>query len=197
MAQRDKSKKMGGKVAIPMVGKRFGMLVVTKRSPQNDKEGKPRFECLCDCGNITTITGNHLRRGDTRSCGCEQMTNALEKHRLGEGEASLNILYAEYRSRARRKGYEFEFDREQFREITSRNCYYCGGEPSHADRCRKGKLNGLYVYNGIDRVDNTRGYTLDNTVPCCKVCNFMKMNMTEEKFKEHLYKIIENYLSKE
>lgn len=197
MAQRDKSKKMGGRVAKPMVGKRFGSLVVVKRHEKNDSSDKPLYECLCDCGKTSIVGGYHLRAGVTKSCGCQQMVNAIKTHTKLEGEASFNVIYAEYRSRARRKGYEFEFDKEGFREITSQNCYYCGGSPIQVQRSRQGKMNGLYVYNGIDRVDSTKGYTLDNTVPCCKVCNFMKMNMTEERFKEHLYKIIENYLSKE
>ena len=44
--------------------------------------------------------------------------------------------------------------------------------------------NGDYTYNGIDRVDNTRGYTLDNVVPCCFKCNRAKDTMTKEEFLE-------------
>lgn len=29
---------------------------------------------------------------------------------------------------------------------------------------------------GLDRIDNSKGYTLDNVVPCCKVCNLTRGN---------------------
>lgn len=28
------------------------------------------WECQCDCGNKTVVAGNHLRDGETKSCGC-------------------------------------------------------------------------------------------------------------------------------
>lgn len=42
-----------GKPKIPMLGKKFGLATVVK---EVDIVGKGRrFECLCDCGNITDI----------------------------------------------------------------------------------------------------------------------------------------------
>jgi hypothetical protein len=40
------------------------------------------------------------------------------------------------------------------------------------------------VFNGIDRVDNTKGYTLENCVPCCTRCNLAKHTMSLTAFKE-------------
>lgn len=36
------------------------------------------------------------------------------------------------------------------------------------------QLYFLYFYNGIDRLDNTKGYTPENSVACCKHCNSLK-----------------------
>jgi len=44
------------------------------------------------------------------------------------------------------------------------SCYYCNGPLSDAGA-------------GIDRMDSTRGYTLDNCVPCCGECNDLKGNL--------------------
>ena len=60
---------------IPMIGKRFERLVVTKevdRVKVGIKEVSYRraFECQCDCGNITVATQLSLNTGNTRSCGC-------------------------------------------------------------------------------------------------------------------------------
>ena len=38
-------------------------------------------------------------------------------------------------------------------------------------------------YNGIDRLDSSLGYTKDNIVTCCKICNYAKNKMKFEDFK--------------
>ena len=43
--------------------------------------------------------------------------------------------------------------------------------------------------NGLDRVDNNKGYTIDNVVPCCKRCNYAKNNQTPREFKEWVKKV--------
>jgi hypothetical protein len=43
--------------------------------------------------------------------------------------------------------------------------------------------------NGVDRIDSSGPYTLANTVPCCSVCNKMKMSLEARFFIEHCTKI--------
>ena len=50
----------------------------------------------------------------------------------------------------------------------------------------KPNRNGSYVYSGLDRVDNSIGYILENVVPCCVTCNSMKMAMSYNEFITHL-----------
>ncbi len=45
--------------------------------------------------------------------------------------------------------------------------------------------------SGIDRVDNSVGYEVDNCVPCCGVCNRMKRDLTKDQFIDHVHKISE------
>ena len=49
---------------IDLTGCRFGRLVVLKRG--EDK----KWLCICDCGNEKSTTGELLRTGRTKSCGC-------------------------------------------------------------------------------------------------------------------------------
>lgn len=55
-------------------------------------------------------------------------------------------------------------------------CYYCGakGDP----------------LNGIDRVDNSKPYSDDNSVACCYTCNMMKKTMTGAEFIEACQKVV-------
>ena len=55
---------------MDLTGKKFGRLTVIERSPDNSKNGQPKWICKCDCGKITTVGGWNLRSGQTRSCGC-------------------------------------------------------------------------------------------------------------------------------
>lgn len=62
---------------------------------------------------------------------------------------------------------------ERFAILITQPCSYCGDN---------GKV-------GIDRIDNSQGYTTENSTPCCKICNFMKKTMTKEDFLKHITKI--------
>ena len=56
-----------------MLGRRYGKLVVQKRSEKKSPDGAIYWFCLCDCGNIVEVQGRSLRRKDgnqTISCGC-------------------------------------------------------------------------------------------------------------------------------
>jgi len=67
---------------IDLMGQRFGRLTVVSRA-ENSKQCQARWNCVCDCGGKTTTTGQHLRDGNTKSCGCLQrdiIGNASFKH---------------------------------------------------------------------------------------------------------------------
>ncbi len=49
---------------------------------------------------------------------------------------------------------------------------------------------------GLDRINSTLGYSIDNCVPCCKKCNTSKLDQTVEEFKEHITNIY-NYFIKD
>ena len=56
-----------------MIGRRFGKLVVQKRSDKKGSDGELYWFCKCDCGNIVEVRGHNLKRKDgnqTVSCGC-------------------------------------------------------------------------------------------------------------------------------
>ena len=66
-------------------GKRFGKLIVSKYI------GKLFWECICDCGNIKNISAAHLKRGDTKSCGCITKYDDLSGKRFGKLTAEKYI----------------------------------------------------------------------------------------------------------
>jgi 5-methylcytosine-specific restriction endonuclease McrA len=106
------------------------------------------------------------------------MTSA--RRRISKGEASFNFVYLAYKARARYAGLGFNLSEEEFRGLTGGSCRYCGAVPSNTTNRKQ--TNGQYVYSGIDRVDNAKGYIIDNCVSCCKLCNRAKGTMTTREF---------------
>lgn len=164
-----------------MTGKVFGKL--TAISPVRIKgERGLRWLCKCQCGKEKVIHGGHLRAGTTNSCGCL----ALDKIE----ESAKSELYGRYMAKAKKRTINFELSRNEFDSLIIKNCRYCGSLPSQYLKNSRGTHTGFY--NGIDRFDNTKGYTKENSVPCCKICNVMKYNLTFEDWLQHIKKVIAN-----
>jgi len=167
---------------IDLTGRRFGRLTVIKRSYPNSKYGRARWLCKCTCGNEIIIIGHNLKNGNTKSCGCLAIELAGNQRRLGFGVASMGYIYNKYKYNAKKRGYEWNLTKEQFKELTQQDCYYCGVKPKN--KSKNTNCFGDFIYNGIDRIDNAKGYTIDNVVPCCKLCNQAKMDLTLQEFKD-------------
>jgi hypothetical protein len=54
---------------------------------------------------------------------------------------------------------------------------------------------GDYTYNGVDRIDNSIGYTKENCVPCCTICNWAKSNRGVDEFKDYIEGICKNAIA--
>lgn len=85
--------------------------------------------------------------------------------------STFSERYSAYRKAAVDRGYAFELTKQQFVTFWQQPCSYCGS-----------KIETV----GIDRVDNTKGYTMENSASCCQVCNRMKMELSLNDFKEHI-----------
>ncbi|MCK4252148.1 hypothetical protein KAX97_11920 [candidate division WOR-3 bacterium] len=175
---------------IDLVGLRFGLLKVIKLAPIC--KGNTQWLCKCDCGNFSIVTSQSLRSGRTKSCGCFKR----ERQKIGKGEAAFNQLFNGYKCHSKRykRGFSFLLTKKEFKKLTKQNCFYCGQKPSQSAKTRSN--NGGYIYNGIDRLNNNKGYEIDNCVTCCKNCNLMKKTLSQEEFLNHINKICEYQLGR-
>lgn len=135
--------------------------------------------CQCECGNYTKCLCAELTRQGVKSCGCLKT--------LPVGEAAFNSLYDQYQRNAKSMGRDFLLTKSEFKSLTQSDCIYCGVSPSSIRKIHRGKTS--YIYNGIDRKDNTIGYVLNNCVPCCSVCNHAKSNMSYDAWVKWLKRI--------
>jgi hypothetical protein len=60
---------------IDMSGMTFGKWRVLEEVPRTRGTGAPKWKCVCECGTERSMTGNKLRRGASRSCGCARGEN--------------------------------------------------------------------------------------------------------------------------
>lgn len=122
---------------------------------------------------------------------------------------SYKYLFASYRAGARRRKFDFQLDIQQFVEIISRPCTYCNRPPrdfniylknngtrksSHLSTTQRGVDKAWIKANGIDRIENNIGYTLDNSISCCSVCNMMKHSMNVVHFIAHIEQIHKHFI---
>lgn len=81
-----------------MTGKRFHMLSVLSRAG-SDKYGKAIWLCKCDCGNVVKFTGDSLRTGTHKSCGCEKKERKPSpKKKYNEIDVDGSIAYVKTRN---------------------------------------------------------------------------------------------------
>ena len=178
-------------------GSVFGFLKVLKEdlTPDNKKHKRiyirQRYICLCKCGKILSVSKPSLKSGKTISCGCSIW------RKLPKGESSWRHLFLIYKSGAQKRNFEFNLTRKEFEKICSNNCYYCNQLPekyyvknAKCDTSNIAYVEHISVYkNGIDRLDSQQGYTVQNCVSCCTVCNRMKMDFSKKEFLNHIKKI--------
>lgn len=147
------------------------------------------WKCLCLCGTIKILPSTQLRNKSSKSCGCLQRELAGNRRRLPKGIAERNRAFGMYRRSAKEQGYVFELTLEDFTEITALNCFYCNAFPTPYSKNKDS--NGEFIANGIDRVDNTKGYTKDNSVPCCFQCNSAKKALSKKEFLSWAVRLVE------
>lgn len=58
---------------------------------------------------------------------------------------------------------------------------------------QNGTPQSIFLYNGIDRINNDNGYIAGNVVACCFPHNRMKGKLSQSKFIELVFKM-SNYM---
>ena len=161
-----------GKV-IDETGNRYGRLIVLEEAGR-DRLGHALWLCQCECGNTTVVRGSSLRTKETQSCGCLQRERVSESRAFPKGIARFNSLVSGMKMNAKRKGLKWDLSDGKVKELISQSCYYCGALPSSHKPYPTKKFNGDFPSNGLDRINNEKGYIEDNVVSCCKLCNRAK-----------------------
>lgn len=147
--------------------------------------------CACKCGNIREVGLHQLSSGKSKSCGCYARERTSQVRSLPPGEASKNATISDYRKHARKRGLVWSLSKSECERIFASNCFYCGKPPSNYAR-NNGSATA-FVYTGIDRIDNTQGYLVENVLPSCFVCNDGKKAKTYDEFLNWIHNIADRH----
>jgi len=104
------------------------------------------------------------------------------KEKLKKYTERIPYRYSCTKSRAKKRGLDFDITLNEYEVLVSKKCFYCGQEL------------GKYGI-ALDRVDNSKGYIFENVVPCCSICNVIKMDFSLETLLSHITLIYNRYKS--
>jgi hypothetical protein len=173
---------------INLIGQKFGRLTII-----SFKNGK--WNCICECKNILKVAGSNLINGNTKSCGCLKIDNLIARsYKLANAKRKFDPRIASAR-RVWKNTYCYRdtncIEFNDFLKISQQNCFYCGIHPNTSYNCFsklssrssiKAQQEGLFIYNGMDRIDNSKSHIIDNIVPCCQLCNRAKNDRSIKDF---------------
>jgi hypothetical protein len=153
------------------------------------------WNCICDCGEYKKVTTNGLTQGTTQSCGClKKEVNSKNSDKLIAGRRKYEPRIASARRVWKRYLYsdkDMTITFEEFLVVSQQNCFYCGIEPSNkynyfardsSNSSINARQNGLFIYNGMDRIDSDKAHTFENVVSSCYICNRSKSDRLTETF---------------
>ena len=127
---------------IDITGERFGFLTVVQRHG-SDPYKNVMWLCECDCGNTKAIRSTHLRRGETKSCGCKSAELIAEARTIHGLTDKSNLLHKTY-ERERRIERIYGITVEQYYQMLDaqdNSCAICDKQfevecgPPHIDHC--------------------------------------------------------------
>jgi hypothetical protein len=151
----------------------------------NDKKRQDPNLCL-DCGRTLTDAIRAKGKHDKPLRRCvpcyekllKQESERPERNRNFKAEAFTNkhVIWNHYVKGAKKRGIPFALSRTHFQELIVKPCFYC-------------KYHKEGEVNGIDRVDNQKGYIENNVVPCCETCNVLKGSQHPQEFIDKMWAI--------
>lgn len=172
-----------------IIGQIFGPFEVleTVRSINPGGKAVTKYKCKCTkCGRESIKQSHHLK--GFKGSGCLECTDRLPpKLRISMNQRNYNNYKTKITNQT---DLIFDLSFDEFDKLTSQNCNYCGNAPSFPERFKNEfKNRDIVNFNGIDRIDSTKGYILENCVTCCTICNRMKSDMIQSDFLNHINKI--------
>lgn len=171
------------KKIINIIGNKYGELTIISFEGTN-KYGTTFWGCRCSCGKFVVFSKLYLNNKKSKKI-CSKY------HNVSNLDKFLQVAMRIVKRTATVKSLNFTLTKKQFTDLIFSNCFYCG--------CTGTNIKKQYVefpHNGIDRINNKKGYTYKNCLPCCKTCNYAKNTMKYKEFISWSKRLYENLKTK-
>jgi len=182
------------------IGDTFGKLTVIDNSLSKQYKSGKKAVCKvkCVCNKTWEVQNGNLLSGNTKSCGNFPCVDRASNIRYQKpGQQAANFIFSNYKRSAERRDIKFKITKQQFFDLTSKNCFYCNSLPSNKTKDRnltnQRKKLGVFIYNGLDRINPNGDYTLDNVVPACITCNRAKNNLSIQEWNNWIKRLIQHH----
>lgn len=146
--------------AKEMAGKKFGRWLVAgpyERRVQPNGKGQLYWLCKCDCGSDRYVSGSHLRRGLSKSCGCLSADTTREMSVThGKSKSGIYAVWCAMIARCHNPKNQ-AYQRYGARGIAVCEAWQTSFEAFHADMGDPPTSR-----HTLDRIDNDKGYSLGN-----------------------------------
>lgn len=140
---------------LNLIGERFGRLLVVNTAP--NRGAKTYYLCKCDCGNMTEVSTNSLRKGEIISCGCYLRDFINKKKAQSVRNTRLYRCWQSIKSRC------FNPNAKAYKWYGARGITMCGEWVNSFHSFRDWSFANGYAENlEIDRIDNDGNYSPDN-----------------------------------
>jgi hypothetical protein len=140
----------------------------------------------CDCGTEVERFKSNIVSGKSTQCATCGFRQSSETKTGGYSDDWVkHQVYRYFVRSAKDSKKEFNLDEDTCWHLSQQPCYYCGEPPALSVMRAYGQFN----FNGLDRIDSSRGYEVGNIRPACWDCNSAKKTMTDEDFDEWIEKL--------
>lgn len=158
-----------------MVGKVFHRLTVLEELKER-KGGNVCYECECVCGNIVKVKGKYLRNGDTKSCGCLNIEKITQQGYQNKKHGFSNLpeynVYIGMISRCTNK------NNKRYYRYGARGIDVCDRWMESFENFYKDMGGRPFKGAQLDRIDNDKGYSLENCRWATAFENSMNRNVS-------------------
>ena len=170
-----------------LLGAKFNKLTAIKDlgflkyESTNGKNRNRYWECECECGTKIILSATRLRLGKAKSCGCLKRTWNWKGYKDISGHE-----FGRIRLGAINRNINFDVTIEQIQDLYEKQNKKCAlsGIDIYLAKSHVRAKNGLEPYStaSLDRIDSTKGYTIDNIQWIHKNINIMKSSISQEYF---------------
>lgn len=155
---------------------KFNRLKVLKKDDEIYPNGDSKYICECDCGNIVKLRRYSITSGNTKSCGCFSTEEKKKRHWAGYKKLPKTVFNT-IEKNAKIRNIEFLVTIEELGELFEKQGERCAvtGEDIRFGINTKSRRTA-----SIDRIDNSKGYSIDNVRWVHVRVNQMKNDMTDK-----------------